>query len=151
MLLYFSCWGKTIWLQMLNNVRMSISSTTSRKSLSLNTGSEILISDRVLVMVFFGNSNTAVVIVAALTVSIVLEKSWALSSLSLSASIWLLQMLTCCWHVAVKVDLLCKRGFYCTWSTSLSLKKFSFLKFLTQFEGLRTEEVTDLPGRDRSI
>lgn len=60
---------------MLNNVRMSISSTTSRKSLSLNTGSEILISDRVLVMVFFGNSNTAVVIVAALTVSIVLEKS----------------------------------------------------------------------------
>lgn len=54
---------------------MSISSTTSRKSLSLNTGSEILISDRVLVMFFFGNSNTAVAIVAALTVSIVLEKS----------------------------------------------------------------------------
>lgn len=56
---------------------MSISSSTSRKSLSLNTGSEILISDRLLVIslvIGFWNSITAAV-TAALTVSIILEMS----------------------------------------------------------------------------
>lgn len=52
---------------------MSINSTTSRKSLSLNTGSEILNLHHLLVIGFW-NSITAAV-VAALTVSIVLEMS----------------------------------------------------------------------------